>query len=75
MVQANLTIVSVKRNINNDNFVVKAAYGTHSPTSNTSIKIIVWCMYSYSVNIVANSEIFSFFSLLAKSPCTMVGVR
>ena len=41
--QSNLTILSAKRDINDDKFVAVATYGTHSPTSNTTINIDIWC--------------------------------
>jgi len=42
MAQSNLTVLSPKRNINNNEFIAKATYGLHSPTSNTSVKLIIW---------------------------------
>ena len=41
--QSNLTILSPKREINSNELIAKATYGSHSPTSSTSIKLIIWC--------------------------------
>lgn len=45
VIQSNLTIHSPTRSINGHFLVAKAVYGTHSPSSNISIEIDVWCKY------------------------------
>ena len=43
--QSNLTIKSPNRN-SNAVFLAKAVYGTHSPQSNMSVSLDVWCKYA-----------------------------
>ena len=44
-IQSNLTIKSPNRSSNAE-FLAKAVYGTHSPQSNMSVSLDVWCKYA-----------------------------